>query len=667
MRLRSALPLLLALLLLAPLAPDAVAQQRAEPPVGTPVVDGRLPERPLPHPVPVPPYFQEALANQTRDASGAPGAAYWQQRADYRIDARLDPTANRLRGSVAIDYQNNSPEELPVLVLKLRQNLHRPDALRNRPVPLTDGIAVSNVRAAGVEHREVDRLTPASYLVDGTVMAIGLPAPLAPGASVTLSMDFQFEVPPEGAPRMGQDGEVWFVGYWYPQMAVFDDVRGWHTDPYMGLGEHYMGYGDYDVRITVPHGWIVGATGTLQNAEAVLDPRARARLAEAASGDAVVQVVAADERGTMTASGDSLTWRFRAENVRDFAFATSDQYVWDATRAAVGDLSGDGRTEYAIIHSLYRPGTQSWERSAEFGRFSIEHLSEMLFPYPYPQMTSVEGLIGGGMEYPMITLIGGARSDHSLFSVTYHEIAHMWYPMIVGTDEKSYTWMDEGMTSYNTNVGFEAFWNQNRWDEELHYRLANSGIAEPPMRHNDQYSTTAPIARFAASYSTPAVLLRALEGIVGTDAFFEAYNEYGRRWAFKHPYPWDFFHTMEDVLGIELDWLWWPTLYDTWTVDHAVANVTASGDGFTVTVEDLGLAPMPVFVVGTYADGSVERATIPVDVWLAGATTATTTLPAGDLERVELDPERWLPDVDRSNNAAARPPAGWVREREAGG
>jgi len=613
------------------------------------VIDGNLDTRPLPHPIVAPPNFAQAVALGTRSDTGHPGADYWQQRVDYTIEAELNPADNILIGSVSIDYQNNSPDELPMLILKLRQNLHLPNAQRNRDVPITSGISVSNVVAADTRIRQSTQLYAATYIIGGTVMAIGLPEPLQPGASTTVSMDFSFTVPPVGAPRMGQDGEVWYLGYWYPQMAVYDDIRAWHTDPYLGLGEHYMGYGDYEVRITVPGGWLVAATGELQNAEGVLAPAVIERLETVLETDEVVHVVTANELGRATLPGPSRTWHFRAENVRDFAFGTSDRYVWDATRAAVGDHTDDGRTDFSLIHALYRPGTASWERAAEFTRFSIEHLSETLFPFPYPHMTAVEGIIPGGMEYPMITLIGGDRNDRSLFSVTYHEIAHMWYPMIVGQDEKSFMWMDEGLVSYLTNIGFEAFWGDNRWPRESHYQIAGTGVAEPPMLHNDQFSTTFPRARVVASYSTPALMLRALEGVVGTEAFYEAFNEYGRRWAYKHPYPWDLFNTFEDVLGKNLDWLWYPMLFNTWTMDHALTGLDATPNGWSVTIEDRGLAPMPVYVVGTYADGGSEQVTVPVDVWLEGHTSTTAVLPPGDLVRVELDPEGWFPDVDRSS------------------
>lgn len=612
-------------------------------------------QRPLPHPVPTPPSFERAIEQGTRTSRGEPGPRYWQQRADYTLRAALDTTAKRLSGDAVIRYQNNSPDTLGVVVLKLRQNLHREGVPRTRSVEVTGGIDVQNVRVDGFAVTDAGRSNAAgTYTVDGTQLYLRPRLPILPGGETTISMDWGFRIPEAGAPRMGQDGEVYYLGYWYPQVAVYDDVVGWDTDAYLGLGEHYMGYGDYDVRITVPEGFLVGATGVLQNPDEVLRDEVLDRLRVAATSDEPVAVVPASDLGRATADAPdgTLTWHFTAENVRDFAFGTSDAYTWDATRANVGDRDGDGTDDFAAIHTLYRPGTTAWDRSANYARFSIEHLSTTLFPYPYPHMTAVEGLIGGGMEYPMITLIGGARSPQGLFGVTYHEIAHMWFPMIVGQDEADFAWMDEGLASFLTNAGTDAFYGAeaNAWDprRQAHYYLAGSGRAVPPMRHGDQYPPGP--ARGVASYSTPAVLLRALEGIAGSARFAEAFRAYGERWAYKHPYPDDLFNTFEDVLDEDFDWLWTPTLFDTWTVDLAIVAVEQDADGVIVRVADLGLAPMPASVVVTYTDGRTERRTIPVTTWLKGHTDTEVVFPPGEVARVEIDPEVYLPDVDRTNN-----------------
>ena len=637
-------------------------------------------QRPLPHPVPVPPQVQRAIDNGTRTRTGQPGGAYWQNRASYDIQARLDETTATLDGQARITYVNASPDALPFLVLKLRQNIHAPGVPRNRPVTVTGGATLSQLRVAGRVLEEVSgRPAPGQYQIDGTVLTLALQDTLASGGSVTLDVAWSYPVPPHtGAFRQGQDGEVYYLGYWYPQLAVYDDVYGWHTDPYLGAGEHYMGYADYTLALDMPAGWLVWATGDLQNPDAVLAPTTRERLARAQSSDDVVHVVTSEERGRATAPGSEgrLLWQFRAQNVRDVAVSTSAAYLWDATRALV-DKDEDGTQETVLINTFYRPGTAAWNRSAEFARFSVEHLSESLFPYPWPHMTVVEGLISGGMEYPMMTVIGGDRTDQTLFRTTYHEIGHMWYPMIVGTNEKAYTWMDEGLTTYNTAQGVAAFFDgstptrplADAWARarQAHYLLAGTGYAQAPMRHNDQFRVGGgtpevdPIggsARRIASYSTPAVLLRAMEGIWGSERFYEAFRAYGRAWRYKHPLPTDFFNAMEATLGEDLDWLWTPTLYDTWTVDQAVGEVTPVGSGVRVVVRDEGLAPMPATVRVTFLDGSTETQTVPVATWLAGATETTLTFRPGDVARVEIDPDGILPDTDREDNVRTFEPPG---------
>jgi len=636
--------------------------------------------RPVPYPVMPPPMWEAAVDAGTRTATGVPGPNYWQNEASYTLRARVDTDTQTLHGEGTITYRNNSPDTLGIVLLKLRQNLHREDAMRNRRVYITGGIEVSRVAVDGAEAPAADGAPqPGQYLVDQTVLSVAPPAPIPPGGEITLDLAWSFRVPPGGplAVRMGQDGDVYYVGYWYPQVAMYDDVYGWDAVPYMGLGEHYMGFADYDVTIDAPAGWLVWSTGDLRNPEAVLPAPVRERLAGAlASNDIVHVVTEADiEAGNATLGGDRLRWHFTAGNVRDVAFSVTRRSVWDATRAFV-DRDGNGSRESPVlINAFYRPGTASWQRAAEFAAFSIEHLSELLgYAYPWPHMTAIEGIIGGGMEYPMMTVIGGARTDPSLFGVTYHEISHMWFPMIAGQNETAYTWMDEGLTSYNTNEGMADFFDgsaENRpeidaWarNRQAHYFLAGTGYAVEPMRHNDQFPVTAGAvpspagaARTVASYSTPAVLLRAIEGVYGRERFLAAYREYMDRWAFKNPYPWDMFSTFEEILGEDMDWIWTPTLFETWTMDHGLASVESGLAGVTVVVADNGLAPFPAHVTAVYEGGRTETQTVPASTWLGGAREATVRFPAGDLAEVRLDAGGYMPDVDPTNNVWLASPA----------
>ena len=628
-------------------------------------------DRPLPHPVFETPAFAAAVESGTRTRTGRPGPRYWQQYAQYRLEATLDPATARLDGHGTIVYLNRSPDTLTSIALHLYDNLFAANAIRNRQVPVVGGVELRSVSADGraLTRRAADGRGP-GYEVESTIMRVILQEPLFPNDSVELALDWSLTIPPDGAPRGGTDGEVYFVSYWYPQVAVYDDVnRGWQTDPYMGNAEFYMGYGDYEVSLTVPAGYLVTATGVLQNPGDVLTPAVRARLDSASRDSAIVHVVGEQGRGVgrATPRGEDgrLTWRFAARNVRDFAFATSGAYLWDATTAAIGDTTGDGRPERALVHTFYRPERRSWawDKSAHYARHSVEFLSRYLWPYAYPHMTAVDGVTScGGMEYPMMTCIGGPRDTLGLYSVTVHEIAHMWFPMQVGSDEKRHSWQDEGLTRFNQAQAMQEFfapYDRERIARENYIALARQGSASAVatvgevelMRHGDLYPVGTP-AFGIASYDKMATNLVALRAVLGDSVFLRAYREYGSRWLNKHPTPYDLWNTFEDVSGRDLDWFWRTWFFETWTLDQALVSARRAGGDVELVIEDRGLAPMPVRLTITRVGGATEELEVPVDVWFSGARRHTLRIanePA--IEKIEIDPAERFPDIDRANNS----------------
>ena len=616
--------------------------------------------RPVPYPVTPPPEFLAAIERGTRTPTGEPGPAYWQQWTAYDLTATLDPAARRVDGTARIVYHNRSPRALPTVFLHLDQNLHAAGAVRNEAQEVTGGVVLDRVTAGGTRLDSLGRPAGPGYALDGTRLAVRLPQPLAAGDSVTLEIDWHFVVPQSGAGRMGHSGdELFHVAYWYPRMAVFDDVVGWHLDPYLGTAEFYSGFGDYRLAITAPEDWIVVATGALQNAAEVLAPAVLERLGAAEASDTTIVVVPHGGSGaglaTRDVPGDLLTWRFAADSVRDAAFSATLHSRWDARRTPVGDRDGDGTADFARIDALWRAPAVRWARAAEYGAHAIDFLSRWTgVPYPWPHMSLVEGadIIGGGMEFPMVTLIGAytTAGDTALYNVIAHELAHMWVPMIVGTDESRHAWMDEGTTTFNENQARKEFFpgiDHERADLEGYIEAARDGDEGEIMRWSnfhysgDQYGL--------ASYGKPATLLRTLRGVLGDSTFTRGLQEYFDRWKYRHPKPWDMFATFEDVAGRDLDWFWRSWYYETWTLDQAVGSVAATSDGTRIVIEDRGLAPMPVRLAVTGADGSVEYRDIPVDVWLDGSRTTAVTVP-GTVTRVELDPDELFPDVDRSNN-----------------
>jgi hypothetical protein len=608
--------------------------------------------------VPVMEAFDRAVANGTRLRSGAPGPRYWQQWADYRLEAELNPVSKRLTGKSAIRYYNRSPDTLSTVYIHLLHNIFAPGSRHNTNIPwAVEGYVFSRVAGQGTALSSSGGDGP-GYTVDGTVMRIRLPQPLPPGGTADFEFEYRIRIPPDGAPRGGQDGEVYYISYWYPQMAVYDDVNGWQTDQYYGNAEFYMGYGNYDVALTVPAGWLVTSTGTLTNPAEVLSGRTRARLDSASTATEVVHVVREADRGagkaTAPGTDGKLTWRFKAENVRDVAWGASASYLWDATNAVVGDADGDGSTDTTRVEAFWRPEkrTSHWDQAARYGRHSVEFLSQYMWPYPYPHMTAVDGPTScGGMEYPMMTCIGGQWDTLNMYEVVVHEIAHMWHPMQIGSDEKRFAWMDEGFAQFTQSQAMPDFFKG--YDDEAENRqpylsLAIAGGEVELMRHGDRYPSYNTYG--TASYYKTASVLVALRGVLGRETFQRAFREYGRRWQYKHPTPYDFFNTVEDVSGRDLSWFWRTWFFETWKLDQAIDTVATAGDSLEVVVANRGRAPMPVHLVVTRSEGEPQEVEIPVSVWFTGAKRTTVRIPREPtIKRIEIDPKREFPDIDRGN------------------
>jgi len=625
--------------------------------------------RPIPGPVVPPGFFQEAVANGTRTLTGRPGPGYWQTWADYEIDAKLDPRSGLLTGRETITFMNRSPDSLPFLMLHLHQNIHAPGVVRMRPNEVTGGIRLERVAVAGEELFEVTGTDSAGYQVMGSLMRLQLPMPVSEGSDIELQVDWSFDVPQNGSGRMGHsDREMYYIGYWFPKIGVYDDLRGWDADPYTGGAEFYDMFADYRVNITVPDGWTVMATGALLNADEVLSAQTRGRLAEAAVSDTVVTVAAPADRqeGTVTThpANGALTYRFAAENVRDYTFTTSDVQTWSATSAVVPDRDGDGAADRVAIHSFWREDRAPlWADQARYAKHAIEFLSrETGLAYPWPHMTSVEGddIIGGGMEFPMLTLIGtyNERPAQGLYGVTLHELAHMWTPLTIGSNEKRHAWMDEGFATYLTNRGSleQPFFDEARDSEPAtrdgYLQVVRNEAEGQMMQHGDYYE----VGYGTASYQKPGTLLVTLRNLLGDEVFKGAVDVYFQEWAFKHPSPWDFFSTIERAAGRDLDWFWSSWYYETWKLDHAVGGVEEGAAGPVVVIEDKGFVPMPTTVrIETSSGGTLTRE-IPVAHWLKGEVEFRIELPdsVGQVTGVSIDPDNLFPDVDRDNNVWPR-------------
>lgn len=669
----------LSLAFLSATAMSLSSQTRPAPSVD-PTVTAQGP-RPLPGPVYETPGFTRAVANGTRTRTGAPGPKYWVQHPRYQIAATLDPIHNRVTGRETVVYVNHAPDALDRIAVHLRQNVFAPGVPRRQPVPITGGVTLSRVsldgRALVLEPRPAavpitappeQPPQPGQYVVDGTVMWIPLGTPLKSGDSLRLEVNWSYSPAPAPADgREGHDGHVYFQGYWYPEIAVYDDVDGWVADPYLLEAELYMDHADYDARLTVPRGWVVGATGTLMNPESVLSKAARDSVAVARRTGRVVRVLTPGPgaAGAFAASGPTATWHYVANDVRDFAWGSSDQYAWDQTRALID--SGRDTVNISSYFRLTAPAAAWRVGGARYTRDAIEQMSAYLWKYPWPQMSSMEGVLdGGGMEYPMMTLMQPWADTLSLAGDLMHETGHMWFPMQAGSNETRFPWMDEGFTQFDVAQGMKVLYgaprrggrpNDSEEGQRAGYtRAARAGQDHSLMVPGDEFPQD---LYFTMYYNKTGQILAALRGLVGNDAFHRSFVAYGREWAGKHPEPYDFFNAMSAGTGRDLSWFFTTWFYHGWPLDQGVDSVIAvgGGDSTEIVICDMGLAPMPVPLAVTRSDGTVQRVDIPVDAWWANggsrrARIRVATLP--EITRVEIDPDQLFPDVRRENNVWKR-------------
>lgn len=618
-------------------------------------------ERPVPYPIDIPESYQQAIEAGTRTAEGAPGPNFWQQYASYDIDVELNPDTRMLQGDMTAVYTNNSPDDLNFFHMELALNVHKAGVIRTRMQEITGGMEIESVVVDGVELREGNLRSP-SYYVQGTRLLINPPNTLPSGGMANFEISWSTEIPKSGASgRNGWDDDLFYVGYWYPQFSIYDDVTGWFMDDFTGNAEFYHGFADYELSITMPDEWTVMATGAFLNPDETLAPHVLERYNQAMKSDQVVAVITEEDFGDV-ATADSedghLTWEFSSEQVRDVAFSATRKSFWDARRTSVGDLTGDGQENYSLMNAFYRERAPLWTEVAEYNAHAITFLSEFTgMPYPWPHMTSVEGsgIIGGGMEYPMMTIMGdyNRRGAMALYSVTAHELAHMWFPMIVSTNERRYTWIDEGNTVFATDEARKVRYpnvDKHLSTQQSYLNFAQNGREGELMRWSDYHYSGQ--AYRVASYPKPASILVALRGVLGDEVFEEAYQTIVSEWAFKQMYPWDMFHSFERVSGQDLGWFWRAWYYETWMLDQAVESVVIdeeTGES-VITIRDHGEVPMPVLLEITLANGDVMQERISHEHWLSGSDTAEFRLPEANISKVEIDPERHFSDADRLNN-----------------
>jgi hypothetical protein len=612
------------------------------------------------------PNFYTQNGNDYRSASGEPGPKYWQNRADYKIECTLDTEKHKVTGTVDITYTNNSPDQLKFLWLQLDQNIYRNDSRGSATTTQTGG------RWANGEYTEGDviksvvidnngkKYTP-QYTVSDTRMQVWLQEALKPsGNKVVITINYDFMVPEYGTDRMGRlltkNGWIYQVAQWFPRLAVYDDVQGWNTLPYLGAGEFYLEYGDFEYSITAPANLVVVGSGELLNEKDVLTAQQQSRMNAARNSDKTVVIRSEKELRDPHSrpAGASLTWRFKIKNARDVAWAASKAFVWDAAKI---NLPG-GKTSLAMsVYPAESITKDGWQRSTEFVKGSIEHYSRQWFEYPYPVAVNVAGIVAG-MEYPGIVYCGYTANAGGLWGVTDHEFGHTWFPMIVGSNERKYAWMDEGFNTF-INVLSSREFNKGEYDNYPKKMGELTDNIFPKIPGDALMTTPEVIQQFnlgVSAYDKPGAMLYVLRDVVlGEQRFDAAFREYIRRWAFKHPTPTDFFHTMENMSGEDLGWFWRGWVLNNWKLDQKVSSVTYEANdpktGATVTIENMDQMVMPVLILVKEENGKEHRLSLPVEVWQRGPVWSFKVPSTTKITSVVLDPDQRLPDVNRANNS----------------
>lgn len=582
----------------------------------------------------------------------------WQQKVKYEMDVTMDVKTNQYRGTQKLHYTNNSPDTLTRAFYHLYYNAFQPNSMmdvRSRTIADPDrrvGNRIFNLSPNEIGYVKVNVLTmdgkPTNFVHEETILEVDLPEPILPGQTVVFDMEFEAQVPLQirRAGRDNAEGIRYSMAQWYPKMAAYD-IRGWHANPYIGR-EFYGNFGDFDVKITIDKNYILGGTGYLQNAN------------EIGHGyeDAGVKVP--------QPKGNTLTWHFFAPNVHDFMWAADPNYTHEKVQMENGPM----------VHFLYVKNDktqENWSKLKGYTVDAIQYMSDNFGKYPYNQFSVIQGG-DGGMEYPMATLITGHRNMRSLAGVTIHELIHMWYYGVLGFNESSEPWLDEGFTTWGTNVVMDAVFEKEpgfiqEGNYRSYFRLVESGFEEPLTTHADHYDRNS--AYGAGTYTKGAVFVEQLAYVIGKENFNKAMLRLWNDWQFKHPNGNDVIRVMEKVSGLELDWYLDYFVASTKTIDYGVKSVEPDGQNTKISLERFGQMPMPLDLVVTYQDGSQETIYLPLVImrgekpeeagmpkrvltqkwpWTSYTKDVVLARPISDIRSVEIDPSYRLADVNRSNN-----------------
>jgi hypothetical protein len=617
------------------------------------------------------PDFYPSSVNEYRASDGEPGPKYWTNKASYKIAATLDDVKDAISGSVIITYTNNSPKPMDFVWLYLDQNLYRLDSRGQAKTPATGRSRYGDVNSkfeGGFTIQSVKLLTnkqgkisssDITKIISDTRMQLRLSSPLAAnGGTIQFKIDYSFFIPKYGSDRTGildtKNGKIYSIAQWYPRMCVFDDIEGWNTLPYLGAGEFYLDYGDYDYSVTAPANLIIVGSGDLQNPKEVLTATELKRMAEAKQSDKTVMIRTAEEvtEPSSRPQKGNITWHFKMKNARDVSWAASKAFIWDAARINFPS----GRKGLAMsVYPVESAGDAAWGRSTEYTKACLEGYSKTWFEFPYNNATNVASNVSG-MEYPGIVFCGYRATGQRLWGVTDHEFGHTWFPMIVGSNERKYGWMDEGFNTFINVISTEDFNNG-----EYKPKPSNkTPLYKYMFNKNSETIMSSPDALQEANigvalYMKPGYALGLLRNeILGNDLFDYAFRDYIKKWAYKHPTPWDFFRTMENASGEDLGWFWKGMFIKNYKLDQAITYVKYVNNDYTqgalVTIDNLDKMAMPVYLQFETESGKTGMVKIPVDVWQNGSIWIEKLNTTEKLKSVTIDPDHIFPDINPENN-----------------
>lgn len=589
----------------------------------------------------------QAFKKGTRSADGSPGKNYWQNRGRYDITVTALPPDRTIKGSEEITYVNNSPDTLEHVVIKLFLNIHKPGAPRLVPVLqdyLTDGVQVTSFKVNGQAQRW--------RKVNFTNQTVALPMPLMPHDSVKLSFEWQYEISLQSNREGMIDSTTYFLAYFYPRVAVYDDYNGWDRMSFTDVHEFYSDFNDYTVTVNVPANYIVVGTGTLQQPEKLLQPKFAERLKASQSTDEVIRIVTAEDLAAknITAQNAVNSWQFKASNIPDMAFGLSDHFVWDASSAVVDD-AGKRR---ASVQAYYNDTARDFHSMVNFGRHSLDWLSHKWpgIPYPYEKMTIFQGY--ADMEYPMMANDGSTPDTAFSRFVAEHEIAHTYMPFYMGINETRYGFMDEGWaTTFELLIGredlgnakAEALFKQFRVDGWINDGSPDEDI--PIITPGDALGTK---GLGNNQYGKPALGYLAVKDLLGDALFKKSLHAYMHTWNGKHPIPWDFFNTFNTASGKNLNWFWNNWFFSNYYIDLAVKQLTPGAQGYTLQIDNPGGMAAPFDVKITYTDNSVETLHQTPQIWQANQKQATVKISTKKkIQSLTLDGGIYM-DADPSNN-----------------